>query len=79
MTPTHYNFTADILYPLSQKNSQEILIDFHKPENFQSISFSDLLNPIKLQEKSLQMDFKDSIILIGPAAEGLKDEFFTPL
>lgn len=38
-----------------------------------------MLDPAKLQERATGIDFRDSIILIGPAAEGLKDEFFTPL
>ena len=78
-THRQYILSQDIHYPLSQKNTQEILIDFQLPEKFQRLSFSDLLDAKKLEETAKYIDFKDSIILIGPAAEGLKDEFFTPL
>ena len=76
---THYLFMEDIHYPLAQRDREEILINFQKPEHFQRLSFSDLLDPVILQEKADIIDFRDSIVLIGPAAEGLKDEFFTPL
>lgn len=64
--------------PLSRPNEPEILINFIKSERFPQFSFSDLLIPEKIDELNKRYDFKNKILLIGPAAEWLKDEFFTP-
>ncbi len=73
-----YNFSPNISYPLASKGSNEILINFIPPENFTRISFADVYNESALRKLSKDIDITDAIILIGPAAEGLKDEFFTP-
>ncbi|MCH8518436.1 adenylate/guanylate cyclase domain-containing protein [Candidatus Gracilibacteria bacterium] len=64
--------------PLSKPYEEEILIRFTSPESFRYISFSDILDQEKLYEIQENQSLRDAIILIGPAAEGLKDEFFTP-
>lgn len=45
-----------------------------KRDDFQYMSFSDLLN-----EEFPQDYFKDTIVLIGPYDEGMQDSYFTPL
>lgn len=73
-----YRFSDDIYYPLASKNNREILINFIPPENFTRISLSDIYDKKALKNISSEIALQDSIILIGPAAEWLKDEFFTP-
>jgi len=74
------NFLLDSknLYPLSRDNSKEILINYIDSESFTTLSFADLYDKKRLQDISKSVDFKDKIVLIGPAADGLWDEFYTP-
>lgn len=74
-----YKIDNFLSLPLSQNNKEEILIDFLLPSAFPHISFSDALSKEKLELLNQKHSLSESIILIGPAAEGLKDEFFTPL
>lgn len=75
---THYIFSDALSYPLASHNSQEILINFIPPEMFTRVSFSDIYDSQNLKTLSNNINFKDAIILVWPAADGLKDEFFTP-
>ena len=77
-TETKYIFSDSISYPLSSSNSRELLINFIPPENFTRVSFSSIYNEETLKTISKNINFRDAIILIWPAADGLKDEFFTP-
>lgn len=77
-TENKYIFSDTISYPLASKNSKELLINFIPPENFTRVSFSDIYDSSVLQILSESINFRDAIILIWPAADGLKDEFFTP-
>ena len=77
-TPYEYVFSSDISYPLSSKNSNEILINFIPPAKFSRISFNDIYDSKALQQVDKNIWLKDKIILIGPAADGLRDDFFTP-
>ena len=74
-----YYFSPQGYIPLSRTDTEEVLIRFTPSYDFQYISFSDTLDNDKLEEFSRSVDFKDSIVVIGPAAEWLKDEFFTPV
>ncbi len=78
LTSTQYIFSPTLSYPLSSKNSEEILINFIDPKKFTRISFWDLLTEESTTLLDAKIDFQDKIFLIGPAAEGLKDDFFTP-
>ena len=69
-----YEFSENIAFPLSRKNENDILIHFIDSDNFQKISFVDVLDEKSLREIELQ----DKIILVGATADGIKDEFFTP-
>ena len=73
-----YEFHEDIVFPLARKNSQDILINFVDPQSFTRISFWDLLDSKKLKQLNEEIGFQDKIFIIGPAAEWLKDDFFTP-
>lgn len=77
-TENSYVFSSQRRFPLASQSSEEILINFIDAEKFTRISFWDLLDPKTLQELNENIDFKDKIILIGPASASLKDEFFTP-
>lgn len=73
-----YIFSPEIEYPLASAGSKEMLINFISSDKFSRISFADLYDPAAIQLVDRKIGLKDKILLIGPAAEGLKDEFFTP-
>ena len=73
-----FHFSDRLAIPLSAREKEEVLIRFLPTSMFQYISFSDLLQSDRLDEISGYIDFKDSIVVIGPAAEWLNDDFFTP-
>ena len=75
---SQYIFSPDTHYPLASSHSNEILINFIPGESFTRISFADLYDETKLSVINRKIGLKDTILLIGPAAEWLKDEFFTP-
>lgn len=73
-----YELSDDIAFPLAQSSSQEVLINFISWDKFTRISLIDLYDSDLLRLVDKEIDLQDTILLIGPAAEGLKDEFFTP-
>lgn len=75
---TEYLFSDTISYPLASRDSQEVLINFIPPENFMRASLVDVYDANKIKILDREIGLQDKIILIGPAAEWLKDEFFTP-
>ena len=74
----YYTISPKLRFPLSGTSSREILINFIPKEEFTRISLVDLYTPTRLREIDKKIDLSDKILLIGPAAEGLKDEFYTP-
>ncbi len=74
----YYSLSDDYLFPLASKNSQEILINFIPENSFTRVSLSDVYDTDNFETLRKDIDFRDSIILIGPTADGLKDNFFTP-
>ena len=77
-TDSTYAFSEDIQFPLSAKNSDQILINFVPSSKFTRASFVDIYDKDRLRDLDKMVDLQDKIILIWPAADGLKDEFFTP-
>jgi adenylate cyclase len=75
---SEYIFSDNISYPLASKDSEEILINFIPPENFTRASLIDIYDSDRIKKLDREIGLQDKIILIGPAAEWLKDEFFTP-
>ena len=73
-----YIFSDTISYPLAAQDSKEILINFIPAQNFLRASFADVYDANKIKELDREINLQDKIILIWPAAEWLKDEFFTP-
>jgi len=69
-----YNFSEDISYPLSEKQSTDILINFSNPNTFSRISFSDTLSRKSIEDTGI--DISDALIVIGPAAEWFGDWIF---
>ncbi|PID86316.1 hypothetical protein CSB08_00955 [Candidatus Gracilibacteria bacterium] len=72
-----YNLTDRINIPLSHEKSREILINYIDSSKFNTISFVSLYDDesFKLYHDEF---FKDKIIIIGTAAKGIKDIFYTP-
>lgn len=52
---------------------------FAQPNKFTRISFSDLLNGKLLDKNGNPIDFRDKIVLIGPTALDLKDDYLSPV
>lgn len=72
-----YALTPNIKIPLSQENSNEILINYVETSLFNKVSFIDIYD----DEKFNKFDddyFKDKIIIIWTAAKWIKDIFYTP-
>ncbi|NDK10096.1 adenylate/guanylate cyclase domain-containing protein [Candidatus Gracilibacteria bacterium] len=74
----NYIISQDVQIPLASKNSEEILINFVPSDSFTRVSVSDVANPSTFEQLRNEIDFRDAIVLVGPAADGLKDNFFTP-
>lgn len=70
--------SPDLSLPLAGNNTDEILINYIPGESFQKVSFHQIYNKKSLAELSKNIDLKDKIILIGPAADGFNDSFYTP-
>ncbi len=68
----------DIVLPLAGNNTDEILINYIPGEAFQKISFLQIYDKNKLEKIAKHIDLKDKIVLIGPAADGFHDIFYTP-
>lgn len=77
-TPSQYILWKNISIDLAERNSHEILMTFAPSRSFRKISFSDLLDLSKLHAIHEQQSLEDMIFIIWPAANGLKDDFFTP-
>ncbi len=78
LSEREYIFSENISYPLATKNSQDILINFIPSHKFLRVSLKDLYDANTLRQLDKNIHLKDKIILIWPAADGLKDDFFTP-
>ncbi len=52
---------------------------FAEPGGYTHLSMSDLLNKKWSHANGNQMDFEDKIVLIGPTATDLKDDFLSPI
>lgn len=52
---------------------------FAQPNQFTRISFSDLLNGDLTDKKGNPIDFRDKIVIIGPTAIDLQDDYLSPV
>lgn len=52
---------------------------FAQPNQFTRISFSDLLNENLVDKKGNPIDFRDKIVIIGPTAIDLQDDYLSPV
>ena len=77
-TSSSYDFSPLASFPLASSGREEILINYIPWDSFQSISLRDIYDAQKIREVSKTVNFRDAILLIGPAADGLWDEFYTP-
>lgn len=77
-----FYLTPDKKIPLSYMNENNILINFIEYKNFQknkrTLSFIDVFDSERFQDLVKWIDLKDSIVLIGATATGIKDVFYTP-
>jgi len=60
------------------KNKDDLLISYVNSNRFTKVSFFDIYDDNKFKLLSKKVNFKDKIILIWAAADGLQDNFFTP-
>lgn len=78
----YFYLTPDKKVPLSWRSQKNILINYSKYSQFQKenrrISFIDVYNEERFQKLLKTYDFKDTIVLIGASATGIKDVFNTP-
>lgn len=83
----NFDFSKDISIPVSQKtdknaNEEVNLMNinyFAEPNQFRQISFVDLINGKLVDKKGEKIDFKDKIVLIGPTAIDLQDDYLSPV
>lgn len=73
-----YIMSPDISLPLAGNNNKEILINYIPASSFTRVSFHEVYDAQKLENLAKNIKLKDKIVLIGPAADGFKDEFYTP-
>ncbi|PIZ71372.1 hypothetical protein COY07_05015 [Candidatus Peregrinibacteria bacterium CG_4_10_14_0_2_um_filter_43_11] len=52
---------------------------FAKPNSFKQVSFVDVLNRRLVDKQGNPVDFKDKIVLIGPTAIDLQDDYLSPV
>lgn len=52
---------------------------FAQPNKFTHISFSDLLNENLVDKQGNHIDFRDKIVIIGPTAIDLQDDYLSPV
>jgi len=73
-----YNFSPEHSFLLSEKGADDILINYDNEIRIKTIPFSKTLDNDSLATYISGNSLKDAIILIGPAAEGFWDSFYTP-
>ena len=82
-----FGFSDDIVIPTITKRDAKTNQDVHfmyinyfaEPYKFTHISFSDLLDGNYVDKKGNQIDFTDKIVLIGPTAIDLQDDYLSPV
>jgi adenylate cyclase len=82
-----FNFSEGIEIPSITKRDSKTNQDVHlmyinyfaEPNKFTQISFTDLLNNNLADKQGNTIDFKDKIVLIGPTAIDLQDDYLTPV
>ena len=82
-----FEFSDDISMPTITKRDAKTNQDVHfmyinyfaEPYKFTHISFSDLLDGNYVDKKGNQIDFTDKIVLIGPTAIDLQDDYLSPV
>ena len=74
----YYFLTPNTKVPLARNNKNEVLINFIDNKKFKKVSFVDIYNKKSFNKLKKSLDFKDKIILVWTAADGIKDIFYTP-
>ncbi|MBU1935220.1 CHASE2 domain-containing protein, partial [Patescibacteria group bacterium] len=82
-----FNFSDNIVIPtITQRDSQtqqdvhSMYINyFAEPNRFTHISFSDVLDGNFIDKRGNPIDFTDKIVLIGPTAIDLQDDYLSPV
>lgn len=78
VSPWDFALSDDIKLPFSTKGEKDVLINFISGKKFQKFSFYDIYDSGSFDVLSKKYDFSDKIILVGTAAKGIKDIFYTP-
>jgi len=87
ITDRQFRFSEDINIPAITKRNNKNGEDSHfmyinyfaKPYSFRHISFSNLLTGSLIDKDGLTIDFTDKIVLIGPTAVDLQDDYLSPV
>ena len=74
----YYYLTPFKKIPLAREWKKEILINYIKNKEYESISFIDIYDDEKFETTKRYTDFKDKIVLIWASAKWIKDIFYTP-
>ncbi len=82
-----FHFSEKIVIPTMTKRDKDTNQDVHlmyvnyfaEPNKFTRISFIDLLNGKLVDTYGNPIDFKDKIVLIGPTAIDLQDDYLSPV
>ena len=83
----HFDYSEDIRIPAWTKKDKTSGDEVHfmyinyfaQPNAFTHISFSDLLNENLVDKKGNPIDFRDKIVIIGPTAIDLQDDYLSPV
>ena len=83
----YFDFSDDVRIPAwfrkDAESGEEVdfmyINYFAQPNKFTHISFSDLLNENLTDKKGGAIDFRDKIVIIGPTAIDLQDDYLSPV
>ena len=87
VTDGYFDYSSDIRIPAwsrKDKDSGEevnfmYVNYFAQPNKFTHISFSDLLNENLVDKQGNPINFRDKIVIIGPTAIDLQDDYLSPV
>lgn len=87
VTDSYFDYSDDVRIPIHTKTDKGTGESVHfmyinyfaEPNKFTHISFSDLLDGNLVDKKGSPIDFRDKIVIIGPTAVDLQDDYLSPV